>query len=270
MTRAVDTGTDHLLAEVGDDGVGTITFNRPERRNALSPDMYPGIHAALDHFSADPGVGCVVLTGAGSAFCAGGDVRDGAASRVERRPSYEERVDQLSSWVSVVPRLAAHPQVVIAALPGPAVGAGMALALACDLRIAARSASLVPGWGRLALASDFGGSWFLTRMLGPARALEWLIDGRAMPAEEALATGLLNRVSDDADLAADARSWAATVAGGPTVTWRYVKANVRNALRLDLEDALPLEVAAMVRSSTTHQHGEAVRAWQEKRPPTYR
>ncbi|MCU4186866.1 enoyl-CoA hydratase/isomerase family protein [Acidiferrimicrobium sp. IK] len=268
--KSIDTGTDFLTAEIGADGVGVITFNRPERRNALNPAMYPGIHAALDAFAADSDVGCVMLTGAGSAFCAGGDVRDGSAQRSARRPSYEERVDQLSAWTSVVPRLAAHPQIVLAALPGPAVGAGMALALACDLRIAARSATLVPGWGKLALAGDFGGPWFLTRLLGPARALEWLVDGRSMPAEEALGAGLLNRISGDADLAADARSWAADIAAGPTLTWRYVKANVSNATRLDLADALPLEIANMVRSSSTHQHGEAVRAWAEKRTPKYR
>lgn len=266
----IDTGTELILAEVGADGVGLLTINRPERRNALAPAMYPGLHAALDAFASDPAVGCVMLTGAGTAFCSGGDIRDGSASRSGRRPSFEERVDQLGDWTSIVPRLAAHPQVVIGALPGPAVGAGLSLALACDLRIAARSATLVPGWGRLALSGDFGGSWYLTRMLGPARALEWLLDGRAMSADEAQAAGLVNRVSGDGSFQADARAWAAEIAAGPTVTWRYVKANIRTALRDDLPRALVQETANMVRSSSTHQHGEAVRAWQEKRPPTYR
>jgi 2-(1,2-epoxy-1,2-dihydrophenyl)acetyl-CoA isomerase len=268
--RTIDTGTDLVLAEVGHDGVGLVTINRPARRNALAPAMYPGLHAALDAFAADSEVGCVLLTGAGTAFCAGGDIRDGAVRRAEHRPTYEERIDELSSWAAVIPRLARHPQVVVGALPGPAVGAGLSLALGCDLRIAARSATLVPGWGRLGLSGDFGGSWLLTRLIGPGRTLEWLLDGRAMGAEEAEMVGLVNRVSDDATFRADARAWAASIAAGPTVTWRYVKANVQAALRLDLVAALPLETANMVRSSSTAQHGEAVRAWQEKRPPKFR
>ena len=176
--REIETGTELVLAEVGADGVGVLTLNRAERRNALAPAMYPGMHAALDAFAADPEVGCVMVTGAGGAFCAGGDVRDGAARRSERRPTFEERVDELTDWAAIVPRLAAHPQVVIGALPGPAVGAGLSLALACDMRIAAASAKLIPGWGRLALSGDLGGPWLITRLLGPARALEWLVDGR--------------------------------------------------------------------------------------------
>jgi 2-(1,2-epoxy-1,2-dihydrophenyl)acetyl-CoA isomerase len=234
--RTIDTGTDLVLAEVGHDGVGLVTINRPARRNALAPAMYPGLHAALDAFAADSEVGCVLLTGAGTAFCAGGDIRDGAVRRAEHRPTYEERIDELSSR-------------------------GMT---------AARSATLVPGWGRLGLSGDFGGSWLLTRLIGPGRTLEWLLDGRAMGAEEAEMVGLVNRVSDDATFRADARAWAASIAAGPTVTWRYVKANVQAALRLDLVAALPLETANMVRSSSTAQHGEAVRAWQEKRPPKFR
>ncbi len=268
--REIETGTELVLAEVGPDGVGVLTLNRAERRNALAPAMYPGMHAALDAFAADPEVGCVILTGAGGAFCAGGDVRDGAARRSERRPTFEERVDELTDWAAIVPRLAAHPQVVIGALPGPAVGAGLSLALACDMRIAAASAKLIPGWGRLALSGDLGGPWLITRLLGPARALEWLVDGRPMDASEALEAGLVNRVSDDVSFAADARAWAAAVASGPTTTWRYVKANVQAASRLDLAAAMPLETANMVRSSMTPQHGEAVRAWQERRAPAFR
>jgi len=264
--RTIHTGTSLVLAEVGADGVGTLTINRPERRNALAPAMYPGLHAALDALAADPDVGCVLLSGAGPSFCSGGDIRDGATRRAERRPSFEERVDELSGWAAIIPRLAAHPQVVLGALPGPAVGAG----LACDLRIAARSATLVPGWGRLGLSGDFGGPWLLTRLLGPAKALEWLLDGRPMGAEEAEAAGLVNRVSDDDVLVSEARAWAATIAAGPTIAWRYVKANVQSALRVDLAAALPLETANMVRSSTTHHHGEAVRAWQGRREPRYR
>ena len=259
----VDTHSDMVGAEVRD-GVGVLTLNRPERRNALHPDMYDPIAEVLERYAVDSGVGCVVITGAGSAFCAGGDVRVGI-----RRPSpADERSDpvagpaaELLHATRIVRLLHEMPKVTIAALPGPAVGAGMSIALAADLRIAARSASLIPGWGKLAFSGDFGGAWFLNRLVGPSRAIQILIDGTPVDSGTALGLGLVNKVVSDVDLPSVALDWARTIAAGPVMAWKGVKANVAEAGRLSLAEALPLESERMVRSRLTEDHRRAVRAW---------
>jgi 2-(1,2-epoxy-1,2-dihydrophenyl)acetyl-CoA isomerase len=238
--------------------------------SSLAAAMYPAFRSILGEWATDDDVGCVLLTAVGTAFCAGGDIKDGGARREGPRPSHEVRVDGLLGDATTARLLHEHPKVVLGALPGPAVGAGLSLALACDLRIAARRTRLVTGWGRLALSGDFGGTWFLTRLLGPARALELLLSGDPVDADAALALGLVNRVVDDDQLEAEGMAWARKIAAGPTVTWRYMKQNVHAALDLDLPRALAQETVNMVRSSSTKQHGEAVRAAAEGRTPVFR
>ncbi|MGV0852420.1 enoyl-CoA hydratase/isomerase family protein [Mycolicibacterium phlei] len=259
----LDTGTDTVLAEVSG-GVGIITLNRPERRNALHADMYEAVPRLLDRFATDDGVGCVLITGAGDAFCAGGDVRDGGSSNVVADTGDEEiaaRTAILADNARMVPLIYDLPKVTIAALPGAAVGAGMSIALAADLRIAARSARFIPGWSRLAFSGDFGGSWLLTQLVGPSRALELLVADRPVGADELERLGLVNRVVDDTELATAARAWAAAVAAGPSSAFAGTKANIRDALRLSLQEAIPPESERMVRSALTQEHRDAVRAW---------
>lgn len=263
-TLRIDTGTDTVLAEITD-GVGIITLHRPQRRNALHPEMYEAVPALLDRFTADDEVGCVLLTGSGSAFCAGGDVRDGGSAKAVPPGDREEQVAARSAMLAgnarMVALLYAMPKVTIAALPGAAVGAGMSIALSTDLRIGARSARLIPGWAKLAFSGDFGGAWFLTRLVGPAKALELLIADEPIDAETALRTGLFNRVVDDAELRAAALRWATEIAAGPSMAFAGTKANVLDAQQLSLEEALPRESERMVRSGMTEEHRDAVKAW---------
>jgi 2-(1,2-epoxy-1,2-dihydrophenyl)acetyl-CoA isomerase len=266
----VGTGTPFVEAWVVD-GVGVVRLNRPERRNALHPDMFPAMRQVLEGFAGDDRVGCVVLTGAGAAFCSGGDVRDGR----RRRPDGGEAIGSdaaalLANDASVVIDLHELPKVTIAAVNGPAVGAGLALALACDLRIAARSARLVTGWITLGFSGDFGGSWTLTRLAGPAKALELLLDAAPLSSEEALELRLVNRVVDDADLWRAAMDWASTLAAGPRAAHALIKQNISDALRLPLREAIPREAERMVQSSTTDDHRRAVAAWLEARRSTSR
>jgi 2-(1,2-epoxy-1,2-dihydrophenyl)acetyl-CoA isomerase len=249
------------------DRVGVITFNRPERRNALHRDMHAPIVRALDEFATRDDVGCIVITGAGSAFCAGGDVKGDSDAPARRDP--DERQAALLADARVVQHLWEHPKLTIAAVNGPAVGAGLSIALACDLRIAAASARLVTGWARLAFSGDYGGAWFLTRLVGPSRALELLAGNVALDADDALRLGLVNRVVPDAEFAGEWRAWTRELGGGPTAAITGMKANVRDALRLPLADALPLETARMVESAGTADHREAVRALRERRPPHF-
>ncbi|MCV6973670.1 enoyl-CoA hydratase/isomerase family protein [Mycobacterium bourgelatii] len=251
------------------DGVGVVALNRPQRRNALHNEMYEAVPRLLERFAADDGVGAVVITGAGQAFCAGGDVRDGGSAKAVTGTGGSEaqeaqiaaRSTLLADNARMVTLLHEMPKVTIAALPGAAVGAGMSIALAADLRIAATSARLIPGWSKLAFSGDFGGAWFLTRLVGPAKALELLIADQAIDANAGLRLGLFNRVVDDADLPGEALRWASEIAAGPTYAYAATKANVSDAQRLPLADALLLESERMVRTGLTQEHRDAVKAW---------
>ena len=162
-------------------------------------------------------------------------------------------------------RLHEHPKLTIAAVNGPAVGAGMSLALACDLRIAAASAVLVTGWARLGFSGDYGGAWFLTRLLGPSRAVELLAGNASLDAVAARDLGLVNRVVADAEFADAWMAWARDFASGPTGAISGMKANVQDTLALSLADALPRETGRMVVSGRSAEHREALRAWMAAR-----
>jgi 2-(1,2-epoxy-1,2-dihydrophenyl)acetyl-CoA isomerase len=262
--RTIDTGTDTVLAEFVD-GVAIISFNRPERRNALHPGIYEAVPRLLDGFATDAAVGCVLITGIGSSFCAGGDVRDGGSAKDVSAGDPEEQIRARSAILAgharMVTLLHSMPKVTIAALPGAAVGAGMSIALATDLRIAARSARLIPGWAKLAFSGDFGGAWLLTHLVGPSKALELLIADAPIDSESAAGLGLFNRVVDDVNLRPAALRWAAEIATGPTGAFAGMKANVLDAQRLPLDQALLPESERMVRSALTQEHRDAVKRW---------
>ncbi len=267
MNRTIETGTDTVRIDVVD-RIGIITLNRPDRRNALHDDMYAPVIAAVEEFAAAPDVGCIVVTGAGSAFCAGGDVRDGSGRRT--KPTPEERAAALAANSRITVVLHEAPIITIAAVNGPAVGAGLAIALACDLRIAASSATFVTGWARLGFSGDMGGPWLLAHRIGPARALELLATNGSIGASEALQIGMVERVVHEGDdFEAAWRAWAAMFAAGPQVAIGYMKANVANAHRLTLAEAVAVEARHQVATTATPDHREGVRAWIEKRPPQF-
>jgi 2-(1,2-epoxy-1,2-dihydrophenyl)acetyl-CoA isomerase len=262
------TGTDVVRVEIAS-RVAVITLNRPERRNALHYEMFDAIPRALDEFAARDDVGCIVLTGAGSAFCAGGDVTGEGERPGFDRQNADAHVGKLLADAQLARLLHEHPKLTLAALNGAAVGAGMALALACDFRIAAQSARLIGGWAQLGFSGDFGGAWFLTQLVGPSRALELLVSGRPLSADAARDLGLVNRVVPDAEFADGWSAWAHELADGPTRAFTGMKANVHDALRLPLAEALPRETDRMSASARTSEHREARRARKEKRPPVF-
>lgn len=268
--RTIETGTAVVVAEVFD-GIGLITLNRPERRNALHPTMYPAIRGALADFADADDVTCIVVTGAGDAFCAGGDVRDGRVrDRDVARPSIEESAAALLDDAQVSRLLHESRKLTVAAVNGPAVGAGLAIALACDLRVVAPEARLIPGWVRLALSGDFGGPWFLTRLLGPSRALEMLASNKSLTAAEAMQLGLVNHVTTGHDFSAEWRSWVEPFATGPREAIALMKENVDQATFDPLGSALVDESRRMAACGRTADHREAVRAWMDKRAPAFR
>ena len=256
-----------VLTDV-ENGIGCITLNRPERRNALHPDMYPVIIGTLEDWQEDESVNCVVLTGAGKGFCAGGDVRGGRARNADGSvPSIEETTSMLLAQASSIESIHEYPKPTIAAVNGAAVGAGMALALACDLRVFSRQARFIPGWIPLAFTGDFGGVWFLTRLVGPSRAFEVVATNREIGAAEALALGLANQVIDEDNFEVGWRQFAEPYASGPTGALGGLKENVRDAQLLMLADYLPRETQRQVRSGRTEEHKAAVQAWLEGRTP---
>ncbi len=268
----IDIGSEDLLLRV-EDGVATLTMNRPERRNALSGPMMDGFRTALPVLSNDPDVRCVVVTGAGRAFCAGGDVKGMAEGNPAGgpAPTLEGRIQNLfESEVAVSGILHEMPKPTIAALPGAAAGAGLSIALACDLRIAAEGAILTTAFAKIGFSGDYGGSWFLSRLVGTAKARELYFLSDRIDAKEAERLGIVNRVVADAALPDEVASLARRIASGPPIALRYMKENLNRALVSDLRTCLAAEAAGMIRTGTTEDNREAIRAFVEKREASFK
>lgn len=265
--RAVDTGCPEVRCEVRE-RVAVVTLDRPEARNALTLPMKRALVELIPRLGEDPEVGAILLTGAGGAFCAGGDTK--AMARDGRPASFVDRVAQLRMEHRIPASLWRSPRPTLAALPGPAAGAGLSLALACDLRIAAEGAFVTTAYARLGLSGDYGGSWFLTHLVGPARARELLFTADRISAAECVRIGLVNRVVPDERLPEEAFAWAARIAAGPPLALRAMKDNLNRALVHDLEACLEVEAERMVQGAMTEDYEEAVRAFAEKRRPVFR
>lgn len=252
-------------------GIATLTMNRPEARNALTRDMMMGLAEALPRLANDPAVRLVVLTGAGEAFCAGGDVKGFArnAAGAPATVSFDHKVTDLRARMEVSRWLHEMPKPTLAVIPGPAAGAGLSLALACDLRIAADSAKFTTAFSKIGLSGDFGGSWFLNHLVGAAKAREMYFTGEVLRGDEALRIGLINRVVPAAQLPAAAAAWAAELAALPTIALGYMKRNLNTGLRGSLSDVLDAEAIHMIRTFDTEDHKGAAVAFVEKRPPQF-
>jgi 2-(1,2-epoxy-1,2-dihydrophenyl)acetyl-CoA isomerase len=255
------------LIETIEDGVATLTFNRPERMNALSTPIMEELLHGLPRLAGDPAVRVVVLTGAGRAFCAGGDVKSMAGGG-ERR-SEAEATAHLRSRMEVSRILHELPKPTIAMINGPAAGAGLAFALACDLRIAGVSARLVTAFVRIGFSGDFGGSFFLTRLVGTAKARELYFTGRPVDADEALSLGLVNRVVPDEQLHDVTMELARSLAHGPAVALALMKRNMNCAESGGLAELLDMEAAHQVQTARTEDHRQAAKAFVEKRAPVF-
>ena len=245
-----------------DDAVMTITLNRPDVFNALNRALHAALRSALED-AADPSVRAVVLTGAGRGFCAGQDLREFQELRGSLRDALEETYHPNIRLI----RGLAKP--VIAALNGPAAGAGLSLASACDVRIASSSATLVPGFGGIGLVPDSGGTWFLERLLGYARAFEWMSSNRRLGADEALAWGLVSEVIPAEEFAPRVAEAAAKWAALPTLAVALTKQLFEHARSASLEQQLALEAELQQRAVASADFTEGVTAFMEKRPPSF-
>jgi 2-(1,2-epoxy-1,2-dihydrophenyl)acetyl-CoA isomerase len=261
--------SEELLVDI-ESGVAVLTLNRPERFNALTRAMLSGLRAQLAELAEDPDVGCVVLTGAGKAFCSGGDVAVQAAMAGKSGQSPEHRADTLRASMEASRLLHEMPKPTIAMWNGVAAGAGMSLALACDMRIAGEAARMTTAFVKVGLSGDYGGTYFLTQLLGPAKARELYFTAEMLDASRLLALGLVSRVVPDADLAAEATSLARAIASGPRMAFRYIKRNLNTAEARDLSKTLDSEAYGMLRCRETADHAEAAKAFVEKRKPVFK
>ena len=253
-------------------GIALLTLDRPDRLNAMNHELVADLHAALDEVAADGDVRVVVLTGAGRGFCAGLDLRDGAAvpgqehlGRVQRGMATQQHI------ASLVPRLRSLPQPVIAAVNGPAAGGGLALALAADVRLAAMSARFNVAFVRIGLSGcDIGVSWLLPRLIGASRAFELLLTGRIIDADAAERLGIVSRVVPDGEVVDAALEVAAEIAANSPMGVRMTKEVMWSQLEVgSLQAGIDLENRTQVMTSFTEDMAEAMTAFLEKRPPAF-
>lgn len=250
------------------DGVHVITLNRPDKLNAFTGTMREDLLEALQESQSEPATRVVVITGAGRAFCAGGDIDFMHGLREKNdRDGLRALLDAGGRVVSAITQL---PHPVIASVNGVAAGAGCNLALACDMRIASDRAKFSESFVRIGLHPDWGGTWFLPRLVGPSRAMEMLVTGRMVDADEALRIGLVDRVAPDGELEGQTMELALAVASGPPVAIRGIKRAIRESAMVSLKGQLELEATNQIDAFSSHDAVEGMTAFLERRTPLFR
>jgi 2-(1,2-epoxy-1,2-dihydrophenyl)acetyl-CoA isomerase len=252
-----------------DGGVLILTLNRPERLNAMTRELHRQLHEAVLESSRDVTIGALVLTGSGPAFCSGGDMGDRKQS-ADAAPTLEQRAEELMQHAETARLLHGMPKPTLAMINGVAAGSGLALALACDLRIASRSAVLTSAYAKVALSGDLGVSYFLTRLVGAAKARELLFLSEKIAAPEAHRLGLVNRLAEDDSLRDSTLQLARQLSTGPSVAFRYMKRNLICAETRALDEVLESEAYGMARCGRTQDAKEAAMAFREKRPAVFK
>lgn len=266
----IDTGTDELLASQHG-GVVTLTMNRAHARNALTLAMVEAMAAQLERAETNDDVRCVVLTGAGKGFCSGGDVK-GFASAANAEPTLPDSAIRLQRRLQreTAGRLHNMPKPTLAAINGAAAGAGLALALACDLRIMIDSAVMVTSFSRVGLSGDFGGTYLLSHMVGMAKARELYLMSPKLSADDALSMGLASHVVDSDGFGTIVTQTAQELANGPTVAFGYMKENLDRAMSASLEECMDIEATHHIHCLQTADHKAAAAAFVRREEPVFK
>lgn len=259
------------LIEKIEDGIATLTLNRPESRNALTRELIGELVHAVERLAADSKVRVVVLTGAGGAFCAGGDIREMQRSPVvdSATGSFEEQVASVRAGTELSRWLHEMPKPTLAVIPGATAGAGLSIALACDMRIAANEAKMTTAFAKIGLSGDFGGSFFLTHLVGSAKARELYFTADVITGAQAAAWGLVNMAVPAEELSQKATDLARQLSTMPTIAIGCIKNNIRVAESETLSDVLDAEANHLVRTMGTNDHRAAITAFLEKRLPSF-
>lgn len=263
----IDTGTTELLCSIRD-RVAVVTLNRPDARNALSDQLTPALRRMVQLCADDDRIGALLITGAGTAFCAGGDVKGmGDRSNSKSVPLEERIADLRHKQRTLTGAIVGLRKPTVAALPGAAAGAGLAIALACDIRIAARSAFVTTGYLRIGLSGDYGISALLIRAVGASRARELLLFSNRIDATTAERIGLVHRVVDDERLLDEAFDSARQLAMQPATALGFIKDNLDEAETTDFLTSMDREAERLIGAMQSEDHAEAVRAFIAKRQP---
>lgn len=261
--------SDAVLLDARADGIAVITLNRPEARNALSGDMLSALSRQLAWAELEPSVRCIVVTGAGKGFCAGGDVKamQEAKDGKRERPLIEKIAPGRDRTLLA---MRDAPQPIIAAINGAAAGAGMNLALGCDIRIASTAARFSQAFVKRGLHPDWGGTYFLPRVVGMARAAEMIFTGEVIDAAEALRLGIVSRVVAPEELLPTVHALARKIAAGPPIAIRLAKHSLYANAERDLKASLEGETFAQNICFETEDAREGIRAFVDKRDPVFR
>ena len=259
-------GFEHVLLQV-ENGIGTLTLNRPEKLNAFAGRMRQEVTEAVQQMADDPAVRVLVITGAGRAFCAGADI--GYMQELTERRDLAAFEALVEAGRAVVSAIRSTPKPVLASLNGPAAGGGANLALACDLRIASDRATIGQTFNRIGMHPDWGGTFFLPRLVGPSRALELVFNGDMIGADEALRIGLVNRVVPHDTLASEATRWAARLAAKPPLALALAKRAVYASPDHSLSEMLDLELRNQLQCFQSDDAREGLQAFLEKRSPVF-
>lgn len=262
------------LIETFEEGVLTLTMNRPEARNAMSGDMMSAMFEAVPRAAADPEVRCLVLTGAGGAFCAGGDVKgfasEAGSNEGASASTLEQRVHGLRRQMEISRQLHEMPKPTLAIIPGPAAGAGLSLALACDMRFALDTAKITTAFSKIGASGDYGGSYFMPYLVGAAKARELYFTADVITGQEAYEIGLVSKVAGADTFEEESQAYARYLAGLPTVAVGYMKKNLNAAQNGTLSDVFDLEAMHMMRTFMTEDHKRAAVAFVNKEQPEFK
>lgn len=265
--------TDHLQAEIRDN-IGLIAFNRPESKNALSDELTPALRTTLENFESDKNVRVILITGNGGAFCSGGDVKSFANNSdpgLSSDLSVEQKVRKLQiGQEGVSLKIHEMPKPTIAVLPGAAAGAGMSIALACDIRIASEDAFLVPGFGGIGLSGDYGGSWSLGQLVGPSKAKDIYFSNKRISASEAYNEGIVNYVVSNEELEDFSLKKAQNIAYFSPTALQYMKENHNRATFSTMKESLAMEADRMIRCFQTEDHKNAAKSFVNKEKPIFK
>ena len=265
----IDTGTSELLCRL-EERVAVVTLNKPKKKNALGDILTPALRKILLTLEADERVGCVMITGAENAFCAGGDVSEMGSGPVKAPRSDKEVVAELiEKQETLTLRIHELEKITVAALPGVAAGAGLSIALACDLRVACESAFVTTAFKNVGLSGDYGASWFLPRLVGLAQAKELFYTADRVPANRCLELGIFNRVFPDETFHSDAFAFARGLANGPSMAYARMKQHLNASQQQSLRETLAMEAEHMIASMRSGEAREAISAFVEKRPPRF-
>ena len=269
----LETGTRQLLSHIHGN-IGIITLNRPESKNALSDELTPALRKQIANLNLDDRVNSLIITGAGDAFCAGGDIKsmnsssnkDGWTNKV----SEEEVIKSLQmKQMTLTHALYNFSKPTIAALPGAAAGAGLSIALTCDFRFTNENAFAIAGYGRIALTGDYGMSWLLPRIIGISKAKDMMFSNKKILAREGLNIGLFDNIIEGDNLLKSTLEYANLLSSFSPLALKAMKNNINSAYELSLEKSLNQEAIELIKASKSNDHKEGIRAFIEKRKPNF-